>query len=781
MTGKNHWLTLCVLLFPQFLWGLEDQQAPDAAQLNREALTDSLEVLTSHLQDNPKDGDAYMQLGWLALKREDFKQAEEAFKKAIRYKKSAQAYRGLGLTYANQKGKHQKAFYNLRRALAIDPNMTAVKMDIARLQLKDKSTDAVSTLKGIVKDDPSYAPAHMALAEWYAEQKNKKKMLAYFKSYLQLVPQDADFLYQMALNYAKNYRYKPILEIIEQLPASHADKDNWLPLQAQAYAAIGEVKVADYLFQRFLRLIPEDERRYYDNITLMMSPEEQNTFSNLKEEEQGQFINAFWKKRDPLLSAGGNIRKVEHYRRVWYARQFFNGKQPWDRRGEVYIKFGEPDHKFGGNHGGTVPPLSVEFLKERLAYEFALNLQRAERVEQVPEWNTLKRKQSKGALTDPVYPIDRLPNGSPIYPWESWIYLGIGKGIEIVFTDHFMNGSWDYPLPPKSPLLAVASQNFHPQVIIGYHAKETPDFYNGIPGTEILNFYYDLATFRGKDLETDQNIYLGLLPKDIFAPNDTTTTSALVNWTASLVNDEGTVINSAQHTVSLSSMQGGIAIDAMSLKALPGDYRLIVHLTDQNSGKWGFYQQQVHIPNYAADSLSISDIEMAYHIFTEPQSYKFQKGDVWVIPMPTRNYLRNQAVNIYYEIYNLQKDAFGQTKYRIKYTIWEDKRKNASLLGSISSFMGKLVTDQKPEISISSDYNGNSATEPVYIELDTKKLNPGLYQLEVEVHDLISQQTSSQEALFILNKNEINERVTKREEEALSDRFQRAIEGIMEQ
>ncbi len=103
----------------------------------------------------------------------------------------------------------------------------------------------------------------------------------------------------------------------------------------------------------------------------------------------------------------------------------------------------------------------------------------------------------------------------------------------------------------------------------------------------------------------------------------------------------------------------------------------------------------------------------------------------------------------------MQKDAFGQTKFRIKYTIWEDVRKNASLLGSISYFLGQLVTDKKPEISISSDYTGNSATEPVYIELDTQKLKPGLYQIEVEVHDLISQQTSSREALFILNKNEI--------------------------
>ena len=79
------------------------------------------------------------------------------------------------------------------------------------------------------------------------------------------------------------------------------------------------------------------------------------------------FINEFWKKRDPLLSVKANIRKIEHYRRVWYARQFFNGKQPYDRRGEVYgSNSGEPDHKFGGNHGGRVPPLAVEFLIRKI-------------------------------------------------------------------------------------------------------------------------------------------------------------------------------------------------------------------------------------------------------------------------------------------------------------------------------------------------------------------------------------------------------------------------------
>ncbi len=51
--------------------------------------------MTSHLQTNPKDGDAWMQLGWFALKREDFKQAEKAFRNGMKYANSAAAYNGI--------------------------------------------------------------------------------------------------------------------------------------------------------------------------------------------------------------------------------------------------------------------------------------------------------------------------------------------------------------------------------------------------------------------------------------------------------------------------------------------------------------------------------------------------------------------------------------------------------------------------------------------------------------------------------------------------------------
>ena len=53
-----------------------------------------------------------------------------------------------------------------------------------------------------------------------------------------------------------------------------------------------------------------------------------------------------------------------------------------------------------------------------------------------------------------------------------------------------------------------------------------------------------------------------------------------------------------------------------------------------------------------------------YTVSDRPQAPKFQKGDVWVIPAPTRSYGAHRDVYLYYEVYNLKKDGFGQTRYK---------------------------------------------------------------------------------------------------------------------
>ena len=64
--------------------------------------SDSLKVLEAAVEQSPKDGDACVRLGCAYLNAGDLKQAEKAFKKGIRYAKSAEAHNGLGLVYMNR-------------------------------------------------------------------------------------------------------------------------------------------------------------------------------------------------------------------------------------------------------------------------------------------------------------------------------------------------------------------------------------------------------------------------------------------------------------------------------------------------------------------------------------------------------------------------------------------------------------------------------------------------------------------------------------------------------
>ncbi len=193
--------------------------------------------------------------------------------------------------------------------------------------------------------------------------------------------------------------------------------------------------------------------------------------------------------------------------------------------------------------------------------------------------------------------------------------------------------------------------------------------------------------------------------------------------------------------------QEGLFVDIARLSAAPGTYTLGVKLVDQLSGKWNLYQQEVVIPSFA-DSLAISDLELAWVVSETPQAKKFKKGDVWVVPEPTRKYGSND-VHLYYEIYNLTRDTFGQVKYRVDYTIRENIQNSVGVVGVLAGSLKRFFqSHQKPEFRVGYEQVGTEVDEPVFFELETEKLKPGLKEVVVTITDLNVQKTVSQEAVF---------------------------------
>jgi hypothetical protein len=272
------------------------------------------------------------------------------------------------------------------------------------------------------------------------------------------------------------------------------------------------------------------------------------------------------------------------------------------------------------------------------------------------------------------------------------------------------------------------------------------------PGIEPLPFYYDVAQFRGSGNHTNVEVYVGV-PTDMVTLEDARGEVTRSVAIATIDGDEvqksnEPLIFSVADTTQL--RKGAFAPDVSVMKIQPGAYRLAVRVADQRSGKWGVYVQELNVQTFG-DSLSLSDLEMAYEIANRPRDHRFKKGEVWVIPMPSRNYQREQSPSVYYEVYNLTKDVFGQTRYRVDYTIQQDIRKGVGVFGALSAGMQKLMTSGKPQVVVSYERTGSEVWEPIYLELNTKQVKAGLNQLEVTVTDMVSGQSVSKRAMFQLS------------------------------
>lgn len=82
----------------------------------------------------------------------------------------------------------------------------------------------------------------------------------------------------------------------------------------------------------------------------IIADKEKEAFLKLPSEElRNQFVEAFWKHRDPTPATSYNEYKEEHYRRIAYANTWYGSRvknNGWrSDRGRIYILFGEPQEK----------------------------------------------------------------------------------------------------------------------------------------------------------------------------------------------------------------------------------------------------------------------------------------------------------------------------------------------------------------------------------------------------------------------------------------------------
>ena len=94
-----------------------------------------------------------------------------------------------------------------------------------------------------------------------------------------------------------------------------------------------------------------------EDVAYIITPEERRAFQMLKSDEQREeFINAFWRRRDPNLDTETNEYRDEHYGRVAHANEHYAAPNAagWKTdRGRIHIMYGKP-HSVSKTSDGEV-------------------------------------------------------------------------------------------------------------------------------------------------------------------------------------------------------------------------------------------------------------------------------------------------------------------------------------------------------------------------------------------------------------------------------------------
>lgn len=484
-----------------------------------------------------------------------------------------------------------------------------------------------------------------------------------------------------------------------------------------------------------------------EEVTYIITADEKKAWNKLQTtEEKENFIENFWRRRDPDPDTEENEYREEFHERIAYANEkYASGIPGWKTdRGRIYITFGKPDgiesHPSGGSY-------------DRPSYE------------------------GGGSTTT--------------YPFEVWFYRhldGVGDGIEIEFVDP--TGTGEYRIArnanEKDAMLMVPGAGMTLGEQLGLESRA--DRISGINSNnnsymreqdspfrrlEILTAlqrppsvkFADLEKLAGEQSPIIENNPLDFdVRVDYFRQSDDRVIAAFTvqadNQELVFQNEGGLEtarMNIFGRITAVSGKRAGVFEDSVSTSATPeelaeakgrksayqkayalapGTYKVNVVVRDVISGKAGVRSLPVNVPRYDPEKLSTSTLVLASRLYQTTErdiGGQFIIGDKKVLPNVAGRYKKGQEVGIYMQVYN---SGIDQTTLRpsadVEYVLMQG---------------GKEIFKQAEDWNGLSD-SGQRLT--LARLLPTTQLPVGEYELKIRIKDRVNNQSLEPSAKFTI-------------------------------
>jgi len=253
----------------------------------------------------------------------------------------------IGFSYEQIPGKGREAFDNYQKVIDVHPNSSwaddALMHQIfvaKRLYKQGDQTFGEFLRKEVAGRDTAVRyQAALALGE--------ARDPAVLSTLEEIAKGENETLAKQAMNILSTYEDTLESTITEDTKPLKEEKREKKPVRKNAekivqenLSKIGKEWTEEKLLLHGLyHIVPVEDLAFY--------------FSLSSDWDRKEWLRKFWASRDPTPTTPGNEAEEEFKRRVLYAwenygRDWSNDSHyypPWDSRGEVYIKFGEPDNR----------------------------------------------------------------------------------------------------------------------------------------------------------------------------------------------------------------------------------------------------------------------------------------------------------------------------------------------------------------------------------------------------------------------------------------------------
>jgi GWxTD domain-containing protein len=493
----------------------------------------------------------------------------------------------------------------------------------------------------------------------------------------------------------------------------------------------------------------------FAGLQYLLNPYQMRHFLSLGSEKQRiRWIELFWKQRDPTPTTDENEMEREHNIRVKLARQFYRSKKwpGWDKRGEVFIRYGPPDYrgKMWGEvtvNRGMSPPREIWYYRGHnmvIAFEnFGLTGEYIYAIDplgsvarmspEFAEFLVYETNESIGSKIPPQYLeyFAAAPYAPPpdfVNPQQVGEFLAGRERVVADDIDAVMDPDRVEMLPKDVGAIFQREQADKIANNFEITLEETPSSYPFNFEQKALPFYFGVDQFKAGD-ETnrvDVNIEVPVSGSSGSTAFEETYHAEIVVWNSEYEElnrkEKNIVVRSAPDVASFANLLP----TQIPLSLQGGYYRVGIRVRGEKSGRSSSYRTTFECDPFGG-RFSISDIVFARRIVEATRPSIFTRGALEVVPHPLRAYSLTFPVPIYFEIYNLTPDLQGVASYSIEYKVVPHSARKQNFFDRFGQ--------SSPVVSSSFKSSSLGRDDVQHITLNVQNLRKGSYDLLVTVTD----------------------------------------------